>query len=67
MCYSLFSLFVFSTSNAQEVISHSLSISSDLISEDKIEEQVISSAQDSIDYDIEHNKVFLYNNAEIDS
>ena len=65
MCYSLFSLFVFSTSNAQEVISDSLSISSDLISEDKIEEQVISSAQDSIDYDIEHNKVFLYNNAEI--
>ena len=60
MCYSLFSLFVFSTSNAQEVISHSLSISSDLISEDKIEEQVISSAQDSIDYDIEHNLSLIH-------
>ena len=65
MCYSLFLLLVFSTSNAQELQVDTLRLEYDLISEDKIEEQVISSAKDSIDYDVENNKVFLYNNAEI--
>ena len=40
-------------------------LNSNLISDDKIDELVISSAKDSIDYDIQNNKVFLYNNAEI--
>ena len=65
MCYLLFSLFVFSTSNAQEIESDSIVLNSNLISDDKIDELVISSAKDSIDYDIQNNKVFLYNNAEI--
>ena len=68
----MLSLFVFSTSNAQEINTDTLSVrvdsiklKSDLISDDEIEEKVISNAKDSIDYDIENNKVFLYNNAEI--
>ena len=65
MCYLLFSLFVFSTSNAQEIERDSIVLNSNLISDDKIDELVISSAKDSIDYDIQNNKVFLYNNAEI--
>ena len=65
MCYLLISLFVFSTSNAQEIESDSIVLNSNLISDDKIDELVISSAKDSIDYDIQNNKVFLYNNAEI--
>tara|TARA_B100000886_G_scaffold330391_1_gene280788 strand:+ start:2583 stop:5018 length:2436 start_codon:yes stop_codon:yes gene_type:complete len=65
MCYLLVLLFVFSTSNAQEIEDDSIVHYSNLISDDKIDILVISSAKDSIDYDIQNNKVFLYNNAEI--
>ena len=65
MCYILVSLFVFSTSNAQEIERDSIYLNSNLISDDKIDESVISSAKDSINYDIQNNKVYLYNNAEI--
>lgn len=65
MCYFIFSSLVFSTSNAQEISNDTLNIESKLISDDQIKNQVISNANDSIDYDIEKNKVYLYNNAEI--
>ena len=35
------------------------------MSKNKINELLIGSAKDSINYDIKNNKVFLYNNAEI--
>ena len=65
LCCFLPALLLFSTSNAQEIESDSIVLNSNLISDDKIDELVISSAKDSIDYDIQNNKVFLYNNAEI--
>ena len=43
----------------------SILINSNSISNDKIDNTIISTAVDSIDYDIQNNKVFLYNNAEI--
>ena len=65
MCYLSVSLFVFLTSSAQEIENDSIVLNSNLISDHKIDKLVISSAKDSINYDIQNNKVFLYNNAEI--
>ena len=64
-CYISVLLFVFSTSNAQEIKSDTTALNNNSISNDKINELIISTAKDSIDYDIQNNKVFLYNNAEI--
>ena len=65
MCYFLLIIFVFSTSNAQEIEGDTLNLNANLMSKNKINELLIGSAKDSINYDIKNNKVFLYNNAEI--
>ena len=65
MCYFLLIIFVFSTSNAQEIEGDTFNLNANLMSKNKINELLIGSAKDSINYDIKNNKVFLYNNAEI--
>jgi len=65
MCFILISLFVFSTTNAHVLKNDSIFIESNLISKNKIDNTIKSSAIDSINYDIKNNKIFLYNNAEI--
>ena len=55
----------FSTTNAQEIENDSIRLDTSLLSKNKIDELVISLAKDSINYDIQNSKVFLYNNAEI--
>ena len=65
---SLISVFVllFSTANAQQIPTDSLSFSTDtLISDNAFEEQVVSYAEDSIDYDLINKKVHLYHNAKV--
>ena len=65
MSILLLTVLVFSTSNAQDTTSTINFFNDSLISENSIESKIISSANDSIDYDIENNKVFLYKNAKI--
>ena len=65
MCFILISLFVFSTTNAHELKNDSILINSNIISKNKIDNTIISSAVDSINYDIKNSKIFLYNDAEI--
>lgn len=65
MTYFLLNVFVFSTTNAQEIENDSIRLDNILLSKNKIDELVISFAKDSINYDIQNSKVFLYNNAEI--
>ena len=65
MCFILISLFVFSTTNAHDLKNDSILINSNIISKNKIDNTIISSAVDSINYDIKNNKIFLYNDAEI--
>ena len=65
---SLISLFVllFSTVNAQQITTDSLAFSTDtVISDNALEEQVVSYAEDSIDYDLINKKVYLYHNAKV--
>ena len=65
MCYFLLTLLVFSTTNAQELKNDSLPKKSKKISDNELNEQVVSYAKDSIIYDILNNKIYLYNDAEI--
>ena len=51
---------VFSTTNAQELKNDSLP-KSKKISDNELNEQVVSYAKDSIIYDILNNKIYLYN------
>ena len=65
---SLILIFVllFSTSNAQQIATDSLSFSTDTLESDNaLEEQVVSYAEDSIDYDLINKKVYLYHNAKV--
>ncbi len=65
---SLISLFVllFSTVNAQQITTDSLTFSTDtLASDNSLEEQVVSYAEDSIDYDLINKKIHLYHNAKV--
>lgn len=65
---SLISLFVllFSTVNAQQITTDSLAFSTDtLTSDNALKEQVVSYAEDSIDYDLINKKVHLYHNAKV--
>ena len=65
---SLISLFVlvFSTVNAQQITPDSLVFSTDTImSDNALEEQVVSYAEDSINYDLTNKKVHLYHNAKV--
>ena len=65
---SLISLFVllFSTANAQQIPTDSLAFSTDnYISDNALEDEVVSYAEDSIDYDLINKKVYLYHNAKV--
>lgn len=53
-----------STANAQVITTDSTAFSTDtLVSENALEQQVVSFAEDSIDYDLANKKVYLYHNA----
>lgn len=62
-CFLCFSLLL-STTNAQNN-SNSLSDNDTIYSDDPILDKITSFAEDSIDYDLENNKVILYHNAKI--
>ena len=60
------SVLLFSTANAQQITTDSLVFSTDTIrSNNALEEQVVSYAEDSIDYDLINKKVHLYHNAKV--
>ena len=60
------SVLLFSTANAQQITTDSLVFSTDTIrSDNALEEQVVSYAEDSIDYDLINKKVHLYHNAKV--
>ena len=59
--YFLLTVFVFSTTNAQEIENDSIRLDNILLSKNKIDELVISFAKDSINYDIQNSKVFIHN------
>ena len=62
---SVFAL-LFSTVNAKQFTTDTLAFSTDSITSDNaLEEQVLSCAEDSIDYDLINKKVYLYNNARV--
>lgn len=64
----LFQLFIllFSTANAEEITTDSTAFSTDtLISENALEHQVVSYAEDSINYGLSNKKVHLYHNAKV--
>ena len=64
----MISLFVllFSTANAQQIPTDSLAFSTDnYISDNALEDEVVSYAEDSIDYDLVNKKVYLYHNAKV--
>ena len=62
---SVFAL-LFSTVNAKQFTTDTLAFSTDSITSDNaLEEQVLSYAEDSIDYDLINKKVYLYNNARV--
>ena len=65
---SLISLFIllFSTANAQQIPTDSLIFSTDShISDNALEEEVVSYAEDSIAYDLINKRVHLYHNAKV--
>ena len=65
---SLISLFIllFSTANAQQIPSASLIFSRDShMSDNALEEEVVSYAEDSIAYDLINKRVHLYHNAKV--
>ena len=65
---SLISIFVLllSTVNAQQITTDSLALSTDTyLSNNALEEEVVSYAEDSVDYDLINKKVYLYHNAKV--
>ena len=55
-----------STVNAQQITTDSLALSTDTyLSNNALEEEVVSYAEDSVDYDLINKKVYLYHNAKV--
>ena len=68
-CLLFKSSLLFSTTNTQALtalMDSTVNNTDTIFSNDKIEQKIISFAQDSISYDLENNKVILFGNASVD-